>query len=291
DEDEIVEALEFAKEKKLPVFVLGGGSNILVSDKGFDGLVIKIQNSKFKIQNYTIDCDAGCPLSKIVSESIKSGLAGLEWAIGVPGTVAGAVRGNAGCFGGEMSGLVKMVEAVDLESLSKNKFNKKECEFNYRDSIFKRNKKLLITKVVFELAKGNMEKSRQKISEISKVRKEKQPVGLACPGSFFKNPVVKDKKIIEEFEKDTGARIGDNKNIFKYTGWEEKIPAAYLIDRAGLKSKKIGGAMVSENNANFIVNTGGATAEDVIALAAVVKTRVRNKFGIQLQEEVQMMGF
>jgi UDP-N-acetylmuramate dehydrogenase len=113
-----------------------------------------------------------------------------------------------------------------------------------------------------------------------KKRKEKQPMEFPSPGRFFKNPLIKDKNLIKQFETDTGQKMRDS-----------KIPAPWLIEEAGMKGKKIGGAMVSEKHANFIVNTEGATAEDVIMLAAVIKTRVRNKFGIQLQEEVQMAGF
>lgn len=290
-EDEILGALEFAREKDLPVFVLGGGSNVLVADKGFNGLVIKILNTQYIIHNTQIECGAGVALGKVVNESIKAGLTGLEWAIGVPGTVAGAARGNAGCFGGEMSDLVKEIGVIDLNDFSRKKLNNKDCEFDYRDSIFKRNKKFLITKVIFELAEGNTGESRKKIAEISKKRKEVQPVGLACPGSFFKNPETNDKNLIRQFETDTGKKVTDHVSGYQYTGNKIKIPAPWLIEEVGLKGKKIGGAMVSDKHANFIVNTGKATAEDVVMLAAIIKTKVRNKFGIQLQKEVQMVGF
>ena len=289
-EEEILEALEFAQEKKLPFFVLGGGSNVLVSDKGFDGLVIKI--SKFpptgdhpqgdKIKDTKIDCDAGCSLSKIVSESVKAGLTGLEWAAGIPGTVGGAVRGNAGAYGGTMADSVKSVRALEISN-----FKNEDCGFDYRDSIFKHNQNFIILSVELKLKKGDKAESEKKIKEILAKRKEKQPMEFPSPGSFFKNPrliggqaVVKNKDLIKQFETDTGQKIRD-----------DKIPAPWIIEEAGLKGKKIGGAMVSEKHANFIVNTGNATAENVIMLAAIIKTKVRNKFGIQLQEEVQLVGF
>ena len=304
-EEEILEALKFAQEKNLPIFVLGGGSNVLVSDEGFDGLVIKISNFKFQISNSAIACDSGCLLSKIVSESVKAGLTGLEWAAGIPGTIGGAVRGNAGAYGGMIGNIVENIKVLQISNFqypisnknpnvkipmsnkiqnpkSQNIFvlSSKDCKFEYRDSVFKQNANLIILSAELELKKGDKVESEKKIKEILEKRKEKQPMEFPSPGSFFKNPLVKDKNLIKQFETDTGQKIRD-----------EKIPAPWLIEEAGLKGKKIGGAMVSEKHANFIVNTGDATAEDVITLAAIIKTQVRNKFGIQLQEEVQMVGF
>jgi len=322
DEDEIVEALEFAKEKNLPVFVLGGGSNVLVSDKGFEGLVVKISNFKFQISNCSIICDSGCLLSKIVNESVKNSLTGLEWAVGIPGTVGGAVRGNAGAFGGTMADSVESVNALEISNIpaspagrqfpisnknpnvkiqmsnqtqsSKSKiknlnYKLQDCKFSYRDSIFKQNSNLIILSVVLKLKKGDKAESERKIKEILVIRKEKQPMEFPSVGSFFKNPLTKDKNIIRQFEIDTGLKIKNETH--QYTGRGVKIPAAWLIEEVGLKGKKIGGAMVSEKHANFIVNTGNATAENVVMLAAIIKTRVRNKFGIQLREEVQIVGF
>ncbi|MFH0929835.1 MAG: UDP-N-acetylmuramate dehydrogenase [Candidatus Moraniibacteriota bacterium] len=300
DEEEILEALEFAREKNLPVFVLGGGSNVLVSDKGFDGVVIKISNTAWKFDFHLgsrtslIKCDAGIALSKIVIESVKAGLTGLEWAAGIPGTIGGAVRGNAGAYGGTIEDVVESVKAFEIsnfqfpisnkipnqKSKTISNFKTKDCKFEYRNSIFKQNSNLIILSASLKIKKGNKAESEKKIKEILAKRKEKQPMEFPSPGSFFKNQIAKNKKLIRQFETDTGQKIKDN-----------KIPAGYLIDQLDLRGKKIGGAMVSEKHANFIVNTGDATAENVIMLAAVIKTRVRNKFGIQLQEEVQMMGF
>jgi UDP-N-acetylmuramate dehydrogenase len=281
-EEEILEALKFAKEKSFPVFILGGGSNVLVSDKGFDGLVIKISNFKFRISNLRIICDGGLSLGKAVSESVKAGLTGIEWAAGIPGTVGGAVRGNAGAkaLGGEMSDNIDSVRVLNVADLQFKDYDSEMCGYEYRNSIFKQNPNLIILSANLKLKKGDKAESEKKIKEILAKRKEKQPMEFPSPGSFFKNPLVKDKNLIKQFETDTGQKIRDS-----------KIPAPWLIEEAGMKGEKIGEAMVSEKHANFIVNIGGATAEDVVMLAAVIKTRVRNKFGIQLQEEVQMVGF
>ena len=306
NEEEILEAVKFAEEKKLPTFVLGGGSNVLVSDKGFDGVVIRLCNSQFVIRNLDIICDGGCQLGKIVNESVKAGLIGLKWAAGIPGTIGGAVRGNAGAFGGEMADAVKSVNVVEMykttkiQSARQNTKHKtqntnllrvtcyvlRDCQFAYRDSVFKQNPNLIILSVTLKLRKGDRTKSEKKIKEILAKRKNNQPE-FPSPGSFFKNPCLagrqaetRSQKLLEEFEKDTGDKA--KKNI---------IPAGYLIDRLGMRGKRIGGAIVSRAHGNFLVNAGGATAENFIILAAIVKTRVRNKFGIQLKEEVQMVGF
>jgi len=317
NEEEIQEAVKFAGEKKLPVFILGGGSNILVSDKGFGGLVIRILNSQFSILNSRINCGAGILLSKIVSESVKSGLTGLEWAAGIPGTVGGAVWGNAGAFNGSMGEIVESVRALEIlntksEALnnlksqisnlksnpnSKNSntkyniqytiYNKRDCQFSYRDSVFKQNPNLIILSAILKLKKGDKAESEKKVKEILAERKEKQPFDFPSSGSFFKNPCLagrraetKSQKLLEEFEKN----IGDK-------AIKDVIPAGYLSGRVGLRGKKIGGATVSQRHGNFLVNAGKAKAEDFIILAAIIKTRVRNKFGIQLKEEVQMVGF
>jgi UDP-N-acetylmuramate dehydrogenase len=290
DEQEISEALEFARRKNLPVFVLGGGSNILVSDQGFEGLVIKIQNSSYSIRDTGTECGAGCMLSMIVSETVKAGLTGLEWAAGIPGTIGGAVRGNAGAFNGSMADIVQSVSVLEIpnpKSQIPNKFQLpitnyqlRDCQFAYRESIFKQNPNLVILSAALELAKGDREESEKKVKDILAQRSVLQPTDSPSSGSFFKNPKAKNKKLIEEYMADTGKDVKD-----------DVVPAGYLIERLDLRGKKIGGAMVSPHHGNFLVNIGGAKAEDFIILAALIKTRARNKFGLQLQEEVQMVGF
>ena len=324
-EEEILEAVRLAKEKKLPIFVLGGGSNVLVSDKGFEGVVIRLCNSQLAIRDLNIICDGGCQLSKVVSESVKAGLAGLEWAAGIPGTVGGAVWGNAGAFGGEMADIVQFVKVLEIPNLSKiqtffqgstfplsrlnrdnssrsnletpknfkfqiSNFKNSDCEFDYKSSVFKQNPNLIILSATLKLKKGDRAESEEKIKEILAKRREKQPLDFPSAGSFFKNPrlhqgfsgqsAAKSRELIEKFEKDTGEKARNN-----------TIPAGYIIEALGLKGKKIGGAMVSHKHANFLVNTGNAKAEDFVILAAIIKTRARNRFGIQLKEEVQMIGF
>ncbi len=299
---EIKEVLEFAGKNKLKIFVLGGGSNILISDEGFDGLAIKIQNSKFKIQNSNIICDSGLSLAKIVSESIKNNLTGLEWAAGIPGTVGGAVCNNAGAHGKCMGDIVKEVEVLEigncppmadppkaekleikkLRNWEIGKLKNKQCEFSYRESVFKREKKHIIISAILKLKKGNKKESREKISEYLKLRAEKQPLQYPSAGSVFRNPVLDDDRLKKLIKENPELEIISKNNT---------IPAGWFVEALGLKGKKIGGAMVSEKHGNFIVNTDSAKAEDVVILISLIKQKIRDNFGIQLSEEIEYVGF
>lgn len=278
--EELKEALQYARENQLDFFILGGGSNVLVSDRGFAGLVIKMKLNGIKIEGEKMEVGAGVPLAKAINESIKHSLAGLEWAAGIPGTVGGAVRGNAGAFGGETGNMVESVKVLNADTLETGVCEAEKCTFGYRRSIFRQNKNLIILAVTLKLSAGNAEESRKKTQEIIAQRIAKQPRGAASAGSFFINPAVNDNKLIQEFEAEKGVKSKEN-----------KVPAGWLIDRAGMRGKKLGGAIVSEAHPNYIVNAGGAAAEDVVMLASLVKQQVRDKLGVQLREEVQYLGF
>ena len=300
--NEIKEALEFAEENKLKVFVLGGGSNLLISDEGFPGLVMRIQNSKFKIQNSNIICGSGLSLMKLVNESVRNNLTGLEYLAGIPGTVGGAIVNNAGAFGGCVGDVVEEVEVCWLHSLHRSGavepkcvafahglhsptglWSQQQCQFKYRNSIFKEKKKYIILSATLKLEKGNQDESKKKIAKILKSRKEKQPLEYPSAGSVFKNPVVED-----QYLKDLIKEYPELKNIAK----NNTIPAGWLIEQVEeLKNKKIGGAMISEKHCNFIVNFDNAKAEDVIILISLIKQKIRMRFGIQLREEIEYIGF
>lgn len=282
DVEELKEALRFAKENKLEFFVLGGGSNVLVSDAGFDGLIIKIKFTEFNIdiENNEIEVGAGVFLVKVVKDSAENGLTGMEWAAGIPGTVGGAIRGNAGAFGGEMKDAIESVQVLDTETMDMKEMACAECAFKYRDSFFKSNPRLIILSAKIKLAAGNAEESRKKIQETIAGRIDRHPGGMGSAGSYFINPIVKNPELTAEFEKETGKKSKDG-----------KLPAGWLIERAGMKGKKIGGAMVSPEHSNYIINVGSATAEDITALDSLIKQQVRDKFGVELQEEVQYLGF
>lgn len=275
---ELFEAISLAKEKKIPFFILGNGSNVLFSDEGFKGLVIKIQNSKFKIKNKKIFAESGCLLNKLAIESIKKGLKGLEWAIGIPGTLGGAIRGNAGAFGKEIKDVLEKVKVLKIKDkkLEIVNINKKKCKFKYRDSIFKRKKNWIILEATLKLKKGDKKKLEEEAKKILKERKEKQPLEFPNAGSIFKNVPLKKipKKVQEKFKE----RI---KNGF--------LPAAVLIEAVNLKGKKIGGAKISEKHANFIINFKKAKAKDVLALIDLIKKKVKEKFKIELEPEIEVV--
>ena len=284
---DLKKARQFAKDNKLKTFALGGGSNVLFLDDGFDGLVMNICNDKLEIiedskNMMLIKCGAGVPLSRLVSFSVKKGLVGLEWAVGIPGFVGGAIRGNAGAFGGEIKDSLISVNAINVKDKQHPVFECKRnsCGFDYRESVFKKNPDLVIWDCFIKLAKGDKAKIKKKTLEIAKKRSEKQPPlsKYASAGSIFKNPDA-PKEVIESFQRDLGIEC-DTK----------KVPAGWLIESCDLKEKRVGDAMVNKQQANFIVNLGKAKAEDVLILISLIKMKVRNEFGIQLEEEVQVVN-
>lgn len=235
--DDLIEAIKTAKKKKLPFFILGGGSNVLISDKGYQGLVIKYQNPQ---------------LGDFVGR-------GLEWAAGIPGTIAGAIRGNAGAFGKSMQDAVKTVEVFDAKTQKIKIFKNKDCKFSYRNSIFKKNPNLIILSAKIKTKKAHCSHTgnSKKIREYLNYRKARHPQEPSA-GSIFKN--------------------------------FPDIPAAKLITQCGLLGKKIGQAQISTKHPNFIINLGGAKAKDVLRLINFAKRKVKNKFGKKLEEEIQFLG-
>ncbi len=287
---EMAEALAWAEEHRQPVFILGGGSNVLFSDRGFDGLVIGIRNVDLRVREggaggegcseYLVECGAGASLGALVDFSAERGLTGLEWAAGIPGTVGGAIRGNAGAFGREIKDILLRVRAIDRRPPNAIAVVENgECEFGYRSSIFKKSGNQIVWDALFRLGKGDRCRVREQIGEVLAGRAEKHP-SLECfpsAGSVFMNPSV-SRELAELFEK--------AKNVACRGG---KAPAGWLIDRCGLIGRRIGGAMVSEKQANFIVNMGGATAEDVLLLIGAIKQEVRETFRVELEEEIEIV--
>jgi len=291
--EELIKAILLAKKFNLPFFILGGGSNLLVSDKGYNGIVIRFQISDFRFQKNKIIAGGGTPLAILVSEAAKNSLTGLEWAAGIPGTIGGAIWGNAGAFGSCMADLVESVEVLDIGDykISNFKFQipkfkikilkNKDCKFGYRESIFKKNKNLIILSAVLRSKKGKRKEIERKIRENLNYRRETQPLNFPSAGSVFKNYELGIKKyeLIKKFP--------EIKNFIK----KGQIPAGWLIEKCGLKGKRIGKAKISEKHSNFIINLGGAKAKDVKKLIKLIKQKVKKKFGITLEEEVQYLGF
>lgn len=234
----------------LPFFVLGEGSNVLVSDNGFNGIVIKLNFKDILIKDNTIQVGAGLLLRDLVLKAKELNLGGIEWAIGIPGTIGGALFGNAGIPNFTIGNMVKQVKVLEKNKVKT--FKKQDCLFNYRDSIFKKNKDLIILSALLEF-KGHFNKELAK--EFFKKRNSIKGYSI---GSIFKN--------------------GEN------------YYAGKLIDDCGLKGKQVGDAIISYENANWIINLGNASSKDIEDLILIAKTKVKEKFNIDLVEEIRRLG-
>lgn len=276
--ENLVKLLRYLQDESIEYIVIGGGSNILFSEDRFEGVVIKIKNQKLKIKNNIIEAEAGAPTALLAQESIKNSLTGFEWGVGVPGTIGGAVRGNAGAMGREMKDFVEKVEVFrNGEVVELANF---ECEFNYRDSIFKHNDDIIL-KVFLKLQKSDNKDLAKKAMETIAYRNETQPKEHSS-GCVFKNVIMC------EITNNTKLR---NVNVPDEFAKKGKIPAGWLVEQVGMKGAQAGMAKVSEKHGNFIVNLGGATASDVLALVEKIKEKVYDKFGIELEEEIQVVNF
>ncbi len=278
--EELQEAVAFAKEKAVEFYVMAGGTNLLISDAGFDGLIIRMKISQAQVIYGLVDISAGTPLIKAVNFSAENGFADIEALAGVPGSFGGAIRGNAGAFGTEIGNHVDEVTALDVNTGEIVKFKKDECDFSYRSSVFKKNQNLIVLSATLKLTPADIAACKAKVMETVMGRTKKCLQGAKSAGSYFMNPKINSQELLKEFETEKGvpARNG-------------VVPAGWIIDKAGLRGKKIGGAQVSEEHTNYIINTGDATAENVIMLVSLVKQQVRDQFGIQLVEEVNYLGF
>lgn len=279
---ELKAAINWAKDHNEKIYILGGGSNVLINDAGVNGLVIKISNREIQVEGQSISCGAGAMLGAVVMTSIDHALSGMEWASGIPGTIGGAVRGNAGAYGGDTSQNVSRVEVYDLDKHEFKFLDNQACEFAYRHSIFKEQPSLLIWQVEFSFTPGDKDVMREKMRDLVKNRACGQPI-FPSAGCTFKNLFAKDVEAANHELYQSAV----NDNLIK----GGKIGCGRFIDQLGIKGKTIGGAMVSQEHGNFIVNTGNATAADVAQLISYVKQQVRDEHHIQLEEEVQYFGF
>ncbi len=275
---ELADALRAAQEKKIKTFVLGGGTNLLANDKGFAGLVLKTEIIFTKARGIEIEVGAGTAMADLLDFCAKKGLSGLEWAGGLPGTVGGAIRGNAGAFGGEMKDAIQAVRSLDVRTLKQIERSNKDCRFGYRSSIFKeRNGKEVIVGATLTLKKGNIKKIKNAVKEKVNYRLARHPMDYPNIGSIFKNVDVKNVSRIH---------LAAFKKVIKRDPMPV-VPAAYIISETGLKGVSFGGALISPKHPNFIVNALAATSSDVKNLIGLVKGEVKKKFGIELDEEVR----
>lgn len=258
--EELQNIIKFAKIKEWPITIIGNGSNLLVTDKGIRGLVIKIDINKLKIEKKgkfaVVEVGAGNKLMALATKMKDEELSGLEGLSGIPGSVGGAVVMNAGAYGKEMKDVVLSTTCMDKNGKLYT-FSNEEQEFSYRNSIFQK-KDYIIIETKLKLEYGKKDEIQKRMEEYFKSRKEKQPIEYPSAGSSFKR--------------------------------QEGIITAKLIDDVGLKGYKIGGAQVSEKHAGFIVNYNNATATDVINLINYIKEKVYSKYGIKIEEEIKIIG-
>ena len=258
--DQIKEVYKIAKEFNIPLTVIGNGSNLLVSDRGIKGIVLKIEIKKLEFQEdkgkINIVVGSGEKLGIIAQKFLNQEIEGFEFAAGIPGTIGGAIRMNAGAHGKAMKDIVKTVTYIDREGNIK-KINNSEAEFKYRNSIFS-HKDYVIIEAELKLQKGNKEEILAKMQEYANFRKEKQPFEFPSAGSTFKRG--------------------------------EDFITARLIDECGLKGYQIGDAQISEKHAGFIINKGNATAEDVMKLIEYTKEQIYNKFGKRIETEIEILN-
>lgn len=277
--DRLRQALHWGQERDLPIFLLGGGTNILVRDEGFDGLVIRYRAREWHITDMgahaLLAADAGTPIGRLAWVVGAKGWANLEWAAGLPGSVGGAIVGNAGCYGGDIASFLKTVSVLVDNRVEE--WPAERMEFAYRTSILKKQQPAhlpepnqgndtgthpvlpVVLKGNFELVQRDMGKLVETMKNIASTRKSKTPVGSSC-GSVFKNPTSTTKT------------------------------AGQLIDEAGLKGTRIGAAEISPMHANYIVNLGNAQSDDVVRLIDLARNRVVQHFGIELELEIQIIG-
>jgi len=261
--EELSSAVRVASQFNIPIFMLGGGSNVLISDSGYDGLIIKNSIMGMECKGEEITCGAGEELQKLVDFTVEKGLSGFEFATGIWGTVGGAIYGNAGAYGSETGAVIRSVELVDRQGDIRTE-NLDYLEFSYRSSKLKATGEF-ITRAIFALKIGKKEIIEQKVAEIMSQRSAKLPIGEKSAGCFFKN-------------------IPDRKSEYG------KLSTGKLLEEAGAKEMRFGGARVFKNHANIIINDGSADSADIRKLADLMKSKVEDKFGIKLQEEVICLG-
>ena len=256
--EELANVLKLCKEEQVPYFILGNGSNLLVGDKGFRGVVIQLYKNfdGLQIEGTTVTAKAGAMLIRVAKESGRAGLTGLEFASGIPGTIGGAMVMNAGAYGGEMKDVVTAVTVLTKDGEIKT-LTGEEMNFRYRGSVVE-DEAYIVLEAVMELQEGNLEEIQARIDELSVQRRTKQPIEFPSAGSTFKRP--------------------------------EGYFAGKLIQDADLRGYQVGGAQVSEKHCGFVINAGGATAADVMQLMQDVSDKVQAQFGVALEPEVKRIG-
>ena len=271
-----IAALAAARSSGIPTMVIGGGTNLVVSDGGFRGIVLRYRGDRLMAAGGRVTAEAGAVFEDLVNFAIERGLQGLETLAGIPGSVGAAVYGNAGAYGHSLSERVVDVRFHDGREV--RVFTNEECQFHYRESIFKRHKNWTIFSAELLLEPADAARLRETAADIRKVRNQKFPVTMKCAGSIFKNLLLRELPPAVAAEVPASAVR------------EGKVPAAWFLEQVGAKGCRRGDIHVAVYHANLIYNAGAGTASDLCALIEDLKTRVRARFGMELEEEVQFVG-
>jgi UDP-N-acetylmuramate dehydrogenase len=275
--DAFVTALTSARASGWPVMVIGDGTNLIVSGEGFRGVVLRYRASRLTADGTRVSADAGAVLQDLVDFTVDRGLKGLETLAGIPGSVGAAVYGNAGAYGHSISERVVSVRFYDGRAV--RVFDNAACEFRYRESIFKGHKEWIVFSTELLLDPADAAVLRKTAGDIVKIRSEKFPVTMKCAGSIFKNLLLDQlpQRVAQQVPA-TAVREG-------------KVPAAWFLEQAGAKGLQRGDIHVATYHANLIYNAGAGTAADLYSLIQELKQRVRDRFGIEIEEEVQYVGW
>jgi len=272
-EPALIEALRGIRESGESYTVMGGGTNLVAADQGYAGVVLRYTNATLEFAGDTIRVAAGTVLQDLVDASIARGLKGLETMTGIPGWVGGAVYGNAGAYGHSIHERITSVRFLENECV--HEIGAAACEFAYRESLFKRRKDRIVLSATLRLESADAEELRAIAAGILKIRNEKYPPTMRCAGSIFKNLLWADLS--------EGVRAQVPATVVR----EGKVPSAYFLEQAGAKGLERGGVRVADYHANLIYNRGGGTSREVRELIAELKRRVRERFDLDLEEEVQ----
>lgn len=277
DEQSFIRALDVAKSSGAAYAVIGEGTNLIVSDTGFAGLVLRYTGGGIETDGAIVSVQAGAGLQRVVDHCVSRGLRGLETMTGIPGSLGAAVYGNAGAYGHSIDERVRAVRFFDGTAI--RVVNNSECQFRYRESIFKRRKEWIIFSAELALDAADPAELRKTADEIFQIRLAKYPLDMKCAGSIFKNLILAE--LAESVRRQIPERVIR----------EGKAPSAYFLEQVGAKGMRNGGICVADYHANLIYNAGGGTARELCELIAELKARVRERFGLELEEEVQYIGF
>ncbi len=277
DEAAFREAFAIVRSAGAPYALIGDGTNLIVSDSGFSGIVLRLTASGIELEGLLVQADAGAALQTLVDYCIERGLKGLETMTGIPGSVGAAVYGNAGAYGHSINERIEQVRFFD--GCAVRVFGRAECEFRYRESVFKRRKDWIILTARLAMAPAPAEELRKTAGEIFEIRLAKYPPTMKCAGSIFKNLILAE--LPEQVRRQIPERVIR----------EGKAPSAYFLEQVGAKGMRNGDIQVADYHANLIYNSGQGTAQQLCQIIGELKSRVRERFGLELEEEVQYIGF